>query len=399
MHIGFVIYRCWPGTGGAENLLRHLGAALAVDHEVTVLARRTDDDPSRAMDLTVLDVPHFDTFVSDGVRSVQLTFGRSTRRTLRPLVVEGFPIARRYAHTPLRRHLLRFYAAAVAPIIAEQLHGVDVVHSFSGDLLGAAAVEAARLLDVPSVVSPFAHAGQYGDGESCGWLYRKATAITGLLEADLDVYRRLGVPEEALYVCPPGVPPLQQGNGKAIRKRFGIDGPLVLFIGVKRPYKGAGLLAAAADILVERHPGVTVALVGPGKLDRPSSGPGRVLDVGCVDEGDRAAWLRAADVFCLPSEFEIFPLSVLEAWSVGVPVVLSDIPTLSELICRSRGGVVSSRTAEALSDSLAGLLDDVERRNQIGAAGREFWKSGHLPAMAAERYLQVYERAGAIACA
>ena len=70
----------------------------------------------------------------------------------------------------------------------------------------------------------------------------------------------------------------------------------------------------------------------------------RTIDAGFADDDDRAGWLEAADVVCLPSEAEIFPLTLLKAWSVGTPVVTSDLPPLVELLKKAGGGLTSPRT-------------------------------------------------------
>jgi glycosyltransferase involved in cell wall biosynthesis len=115
-----------------------------------------------------------------------------------------------------------------------------------------------------------------------------------------------------------------------------------------------------------------------------------VIDAGSVGEDARAAWLDAADLVCLPSAFEIFPNTVLEAWSAGTPVLLSDIPPLRELVEQSGGGEVVARDPDALAGAIARLLDDPARLERMGAAGRARWASAYTPAAVAARHEQVY---------
>lgn len=392
MKIGMVAHRAWPSVGGAEVLLRHISTELSTTNDVTIIARRIDNAPTGGADLTYGHVPEFGPIRDGNVTVNQLRFNGQTRRKLGSFRVFDAPVVRRYTHRPSRRRILSAYARIVGPSLAQQLSGCEVVHAWSGDLLGAAAERAARILDVPFVISPQAHAGQYGDSSSCGWLYRQADVVTGGLQTELDIYRGLGVPEQHLALCGQGVPPLPQADATDVRSRYGIEGPIVLFIGAKRAYKGADLLAAAAELLHASHPETKVVFVGPGVLTAEHRNSDSVIDVGVVDDTERAAWLRAANVLAIPSEYESFSLVVLEAWSVGIPAVVSDIPTFQELARLSSGALIAPRDASALADSLGLLLDSPEQMVALGRAGHDFWASGHTAELAARRFKEVYDQ-------
>jgi glycosyltransferase involved in cell wall biosynthesis len=94
--------------------------------------------------------------------------------------------------------------------------------------------------------------------------------------------------------------------------------------------------------------------------------------------------MEAADLLCLPSEGEIFPGSILEAWSLAKPVLTSDIPPLQELIDRSGGGITVVRQPEALAQAITYMLSEPRRLRAMGEAGRAFWAASHtVPAVAA----------------
>ena len=93
---------------------------------------------------------------------------------------------------------------------------------------------------------------------------------------------------------------------------------------------------------------------------------------------------------CLPSDWESFGLAVAEAWSLGVPVVVSDTPVLRELVACSGGGVVSPRDPEALAGAIGGLLERPAQARQ-GRRGRVPLLAARVPtAPVAERHLGVY---------
>jgi glycosyltransferase involved in cell wall biosynthesis len=155
-----------------------------------------------------------------------------------------------------------------------------------------------------------------------------------------------------------------------------------MFLGVRRPYKGFDVLLEAAP----RVPGATFAFVGPG----PAVSGERVIDAGPVDDAERAAWLDAADLLCLPSQAEVFPVSILEAWSAGTPVLTSDIPSLRELIAASGGGLAVPANAEALAAALNDLLADPGRLARLGQAGHDRWRDTYTPSVVASRHEQLY---------
>jgi glycosyltransferase involved in cell wall biosynthesis len=253
--------------------------------------------------------------------------------------------------------------------------------------MAAAALRGARLAGTPFTVTPLAHEGQWGDDPASTDVYRDADAIFALLDVEADLYRRLGAPAERVHtvgVCSPGF----QKGGDDVRARHGIDGPLVLFLGVRRGYKGHDVLAAAAENVAVTRPDVTFAFVGPG--EPVGGGAARIIDAGEADEAQRAAWLDAADLLCLPSAGEIFPVSILEAWSVGTPVLTSDIPTLQELVERSGGGATAPREPRAVADAILALLGDPAGLRALGERGHMFWRQNHTIEAVARRHEEIY---------
>ncbi len=92
-----------------------------------------------------------------------------------------------------------------------------------------------------------------------------------------------------------------------------------------------------------------------------------------------------------PSLFEGFGLPVLEAMACGTPVIASDRSALPELI-GDAGVLVNPESVESLSEAVAGLLGDPERRRALGRRGLE--RSRRFSwADTAERTLAVYRAA------
>jgi glycosyltransferase involved in cell wall biosynthesis len=106
----------------------------------------------------------------------------------------------------------------------------------------------------------------------------------------------------------------------------------------------------------------------------------------------RAWWLTRADVLALPSVSESFGMVVAEAWSQAVPVLVSDIPVLRELVEGSGGGLVSTPDRSSFAAAIRTLLDNPDASRAMGRAGRDYWLSELTPDAVADRHLAVYER-------
>jgi glycosyltransferase involved in cell wall biosynthesis len=390
LNILLVSRRYWPATGGVETFLRHIARELGKRHAVTVLTGRVDDGPNDRLTDSLRPPPTFEPFLDGDARVVPLRLSPRRRAALAPLVSQVVPGLRRYAWGRVRVPMAALYARVAAPEIGVYARGVDVLHMWGGDLVACAAMHSARELDVPRVLTPFAHPDQYGTGPVDLSAYRAADKVVALLEADARLYASLGVPRSSIEVCGVCSPGVDAGHGERIRSQFEIDGPLVVFLGVRRAYKGFDLLLQAAPLVDTDIPGTTFAFVGPGQR-LPNTGSPRVVDAGVVDEDDRAGWLEAADVVCLPSDAEIFPLAVLEAWSVGTPVVTSDLPPLVELLGKAGGGLTARREPRVLADALISMLTDSEQARSMGRAGHAFWRDGFTVSSIAGRYEEMYE--------
>ncbi len=141
--------------------------------------------------------------------------------------------------------------------------------------------------------------------------------------------------------------------------------------------KGGEILLRAFRAILRSNPRAMLMLVGGGSLEsslkRLAAELGiapRVIFAG--PRPDARKLVSIFDVFVLPSLFESFPFTVVEAMMAAKPVVASDVGGVAEAVLdRKTGLLVEPGDEAALIQALTELLGQETRRGEMGQAGRE----------------------------
>lgn len=172
------------------------------------------------------------------------------------------------------------------------------------------------------------------------------------------------------------------------------DGPTILFIARHETRKG---LAVLLDAMGELPPEVRLWIAGEGPetsmLRARVAGDPRIEWLGRISDEDKAARLRAADVFCAPSlGGESFGVVLLEGMAAGTAVVATSIAGYSKV---ARDGIdavlVRPSDPSALAAALARVLSDASLRVSLVDAGRRRAAEFSMDNLA-ERYEGIFER-------
>lgn len=152
-------------------------------------------------------------------------------------------------------------------------------------------------------------------------------------------------------------------------QRLGLGQPYILFVGTVEPRKGLDLLIAALGVAAAGGAAPLLAVAGPvgwGGVDLDAMvaatdlSAEQVRRLGRLDDADLTAVMAAAHALVAPSRSEGFGLPVLEAMSLGVPVIVSDVSALTELVGNA-GMVVPVEDTKALANAIVGLGDKSKR--------------------------------------
>jgi phosphatidylinositol alpha-mannosyltransferase len=197
-------------------------------------------------------------------------------------------------------------------------------------------------------------------------------------------------------------------NGVAVRK-FASAPPLpgwpgpggtLGFLGrFTEPRKGFPLLRTAFVELAQKRPGLRLLVAGPGDRDElyndiPDFLHERVEFLGLVSEADKARMLRSVDVYVAPNTGgESFGMILTEAMAAGAAIAASDLDAFRRVLDGGRAGALfPNGDASALTNLLAELLDDPERRADLASCARTVVATFDWPSVA-NRVLEVYATA------
>lgn len=249
------------------------------------------------------------------------------------------------------------------------------VHSSKAGALGRTAAVLGRVPVRVFTVHGWAFAAYTGvAGRSYLWVERALRRVTTSVVCVSHSARDLGVaagacrPEQAIVIhnaVDVSSFPVRCHDGNA---------PRIVSVGrLAFPKDFSTLVAALASIETDWR----AALIGEGPLRDEIAGElnrrglGQRVDLlGTRD--DVHDLLASADVFVLSSHSEGFPVSVLEAMAVGLPVVASDVGGVSEAVVHGETGLlVPADDPPALAEAIERLLRDAPLRFRLGAAGLE----------------------------
>ena len=204
-----------------------------------------------------------------------------------------------------------------------------------------------------------------------------------------------GVERDAHVVCVPNPVPVANVS----RQEPGQN--MVLFLGRLEARKGIFDLLDAVAGLRTQFPDLRLVCAGEGDRATVARYAERlgiadaVKFTGWVGPSGKRALLESAALLALPSYEEALPMSVLEAMAAGVPVVVSPLGALPEVVVDGvTGHLVAPGDTAGLKRTLGRLLLDRKLGARIGAAARESVRLRFAPERAIPQLEDIYEAAG-----
>lgn len=225
--------------------------------------------------------------------------------------------------------------------------------------------------------------------------FRGIDAVVAVSRLLADQLAARGVPQDRLRTIPNAwsgarVPLLERG---AARRALGVpdEAWCVGWVGRLSREKGADVLVSA----LAAAPGVTAAIIGSGpelgrlrELAARSGADGRVI--WCGDVPDASRCFSAFDAFALSSRTEGTPIVLFEAMAAGVPLVVTRVGGVPDVVGEPEALLVPSEDPPALAAALTALREHAEEAGQRAARSTRRLETMFARAPWLDRYEALY---------
>lgn len=243
-------------------------------------------------------------------------------------------------------------------------------------------------------------------------LFLQANAYVSKSHALTEAYKQAGLPLDKLQEIASGVntemfrPAIDEQEKMDFRDMLGLerDGLHTLYVGRIHPAKGLTELVAAFSQISDDFPQARLWIAGPVigaqkdyalNLQEQIETLGLTEKVCMLDRVDNVnEYLRAVDLFVLPTKHEGFSGAILEAMASGLPILTSDIPEISQsqIQAGEEGMLVAVDDISALAAAFAKLMADADERRRLGQNALSRVKRDFTQDRIMTMYMALYQR-------
>src|SRR3972149_873836 len=217
-------------------------------------------------------------------------------------------------------------------------------------------------------------------------ILKNASSVIALTEAEVLQYKSMRINSERIKIVPNGINFSEYENlpekGK-FRKKYMLEKNemIILYLGRINKIKGIDLLFRAYEILIEKLDRCTLVIVGPDdgflsclkKQSESMRNSDNVLFTGPLYGPDKLEAYVDADVYVLPSTYETFPMTVLEACACDTPVIMTDRCGIANVI-NDIAGFSVEYDKEQLCSAIFKILTNDKLKESFGNEGKKFVK-------------------------
>lgn len=213
-----------------------------------------------------------------------------------------------------------------------------------------------------------------------------ASKLIALNNKEAEQYKENGVDDNKIKIIPNGIDLSKYRSlpkRGEFRKKFDIadNEKLILYLGRIHKIKGIDLLVMVFADLIKEVDNAKLVIVGPDsgflsmlqKQINDLKINNKILFTGPLYERDKLRAYVDSDIFVLPSVYESFPVTALEACACGTSVIVTDRCGIADIIDNKVGYVVKY-DEDQLMDAIFKVLSDEKLRGGFGEAGRKLIK-------------------------
>lgn len=237
-------------------------------------------------------------------------------------------------------------------------------------------------------------------------ILHNAACVFALTEVEKEQYLKMGVDEDKIEVVPLGINLEEYENlpdyGR-FRSKFNIsdDDNLILFVGRIHEIKGLDLLIDSFNDLIglNENKNIKLAIVGPddGYLTeledkiRMYSLEDNVIVTGPLYKEEKQEALVDCDLFVMPSKYESFTTSGLEAMACSKPLVLTKNNHIHDWV-DGNCGLACDDDKDSLREAIEKLLFDEDLSKTYGENGKRLIKERYDWDIINKQILDIYEK-------
>jgi glycosyltransferase involved in cell wall biosynthesis len=224
------------------------------------------------------------------------------------------------------------------------------------------------------LISPLSHAVLFLIEKLVYWQSNKIISLTSFFQRVLST--RYHVPKPKIQIIPNMINGPEDSENPLLMhptiKKL-ISKPFLLFVGRLEKEKGCEFLLNSFEDIINQNKTLNLIIVGTGSLKSTLKKMAAALPfknsiyiLGTLHEIQLKFLLSAARLLLLPSQFEIMPTIILEAWTAKCPVIVNAYQGVETLIRDRKTGLVFQRNNELqLSTLIKELLINKNMRQEI----------------------------------
>ncbi len=217
------------------------------------------------------------------------------------------------------------------------------------------------------------------------WGYKilnDASKLIAVTKVEGEQYKSMGVSKDKIEIIPHGISLIDFEHlppRGTFKEKYGFDNSeqIILYLGRINEIKGINILVQAFAGLSTDETKIKLVIVGPDegflpllkKLIKDMDIEHKVLFTGPLYGQEKFNAYIDADVYVLPSVYEIFGITVLEACACGTPVIVTDRCGIADII-DGEAGLVTPYDEKQLRHALLKLLNNEQLRLQFGEKGK-----------------------------
>jgi glycosyltransferase involved in cell wall biosynthesis len=298
--------------------------------------------------------------------------------------------------------------------ISKNIKNYDIMHIHEHrQTLAIISCHYARKHNIPYVVQAHGSVLPFFQKEKLKEIYDKlwgfktlygASKVFALTETEKNQYLKMGVPEEKIEIVPLGINLEDYSNLPKkgnFRSKYNIkpDEILLIFIGRIHKIKGLDLLVEGfEELLKNREKNIKLAIIGPDygfqqqlknmiqekKLEK------QILLTGPLYKKEKQEALIDSDIFIMPSQYESFTTSGLEAMACEKPLILTKNNHIHDWV-DGNVGLACDYDKFSLKNSLEKLIDNESLRKQFGKEGKKLVEEKYNWDVIDKQILNIYK--------